>query len=92
MKIKMSSIAFFFAVILMFSCSKSDPAPAVDCAALSKKITDALLAYAASPTTTTCTAYAAALKEFIDKANSCGAVISPADLADLKTDLAALQC
>jgi hypothetical protein len=93
MKIKMSSIAFFFALILMLSCSKSDPAPvAVDCSALSKKVSDAVLAYASAPSVATCNAYVAALKELIDKASSCGAVITAAQLADFKQEIANTKC
>jgi hypothetical protein len=92
MKIKMSSLAFFFAFVAMLSCSKSDPAPVVvDCTALTKKVTDAAVAFASSPTVTTCNAYVAALKELVDKAGSCTA-ITPTDLAELKQEIADTKC
>jgi uncharacterized protein YaaR (DUF327 family) len=92
MKIKMSSIAFFFALVLMLSCSKSDPAPVVDCSALAKKVVDTGTAFGTSPTVANCNAYVAALKEFVDKSGSCGAILTAADIADLKQEIATTKC
>jgi uncharacterized protein YaaR (DUF327 family) len=73
------------------ACSKSDPAPAAyDCAAASKKASDAGLAFASNPTTATCNAYKAAVNDFINNASKCS--VSSADVTALRQALAATVC
>jgi uncharacterized protein YaaR (DUF327 family) len=90
MKNKLFSILLLL-VAFSISCSKSDPAPSsVDCAALTKKVSDTGLAYVSSQTSQTCKAYVAALNDFVNNASKCGA--SAADIADAKADIAAITC
>jgi hypothetical protein len=92
MKSKMfSTLALFLIIVVLSDCSSnSTVTPAVDCGAISKKLSDALALYVNSPTSANCKAYVAAANEYLNKAGSCG--VPAADIASAKQSLNATTC
>lgn len=72
------ALVLFVSSIVLFSCKKEEPAPAVDCAGISTSIVadvtayqNAVTTYSTSPTVANCNAVKSTLTTIINKIKDC---------------------
>lgn len=91
MKNQLLSVLLFVAASLASCSSKSAPTPAVDCAAILKKFTDAFILYSQDVTSSVnCKAYLAAANELLNNSASCGSLAT--DIATARQVINATTC